>query len=314
MKGWTTIALLTTLAAGGRDMNSSMPGGRAPSEPTVAIATALRFDHASIAAGGYGLRLPGSLVPAHRPVRPRMDARSHRFSDAPAARGTAGVVYCKRTVGSTAAHVVSVDLNRADIHVTVRVASGGIGRCESWKRIINRLRPTAAITGTYYDPATFIPVGTIIAEGVVHQPGTVGTALTLTSDNRCRFVRGRLPLAAPGSRTTLRAGPRLVDQGQVSLMPREEGFHDPGIMVRKPRAAVGLTRANKLLLVTVTRPLFLREMAKVMLALGAENAMCMDGGSSTGLYYGGKSYQVPQRVMTNVLVVYAGTSSKAVSS
>ena len=32
MKGWTTIALLTTLAAGGRDMNSSMPGGRALSE------------------------------------------------------------------------------------------------------------------------------------------------------------------------------------------------------------------------------------------------------------------------------------------
>jgi exopolysaccharide biosynthesis protein len=43
-----------------------------------------------------------------------------------------------------------------------------------------------------------------------------------------------------------------------------------------------------------------------MLALGAVNAMCMDGGSSTGLYYAGKSYQVPTRVMTNVLMVYAG--------
>jgi exopolysaccharide biosynthesis protein len=43
-----------------------------------------------------------------------------------------------------------------------------------------------------------------------------------------------------------------------------------------------------------------------MQSLGAYNAMCMDGGSSAGLYYAGKSYQVPRRVMTNVLMVYTG--------
>jgi exopolysaccharide biosynthesis protein len=59
----------------------------------------------------------------------------------------------------------------------------------------------------------------------------------------------------------------------------------------------------------VTKPLYLREMAKVMQALGAVEAMCMDGGSSAGLYYAGKSYQVPRRVMTNMLVVYAGPSA-----
>jgi hypothetical protein len=40
-------------------------------------------------------------------------------------------------------------------------------------------------------------------------------------------------------------------------------------------------------------------------------AMCMDGGSSAGLYYAGKSYQVPRRVMTNVLIVYAGPRALA---
>ena len=107
-------------------------------------------------------------------------------------------------------------------------------------------------------------------------------------------------------RTALHAGPRLIDQGRVSLMPALEGFRDPAIFARKPRAAVGLTKQNKLLLVTVTKPLYLREMARLMLALGAADAMCMDGGSSTGLYCAGKSYQVPRRVMTNVLMVYAG--------
>jgi exopolysaccharide biosynthesis protein len=113
-------------------------------------------------------------------------------------------------------------------------------------------------------------------------------------------------MARPELQTALRAGPRLIDQGRVSLMPAIEGFRDPSILARKPRAAVGVTRWNKLLLVTVTRPLYLREMARVMLSLGAVNAMCMDGGSSTGLYYAGKSYQVPTRTMTNVLLVYSG--------
>src|SRR5437762_12379906 len=68
---------------------------------------------------------------------------------------TPGVAYHKAPVGPVTAHVVQVDLNRSDIRVTVGVASGGIGRHETWSGIINRLRPTAAITGTYYDPATF---------------------------------------------------------------------------------------------------------------------------------------------------------------
>jgi hypothetical protein len=219
---------------------------------------------------------------------------------------TPGVAYRKQALGSITAHIVQVDLNRADVRVTVGVASGGVGRGETWSRLINRLRPTAAITGTYYDPATFIPVGTIIADGIgVHQ-GTVGTALAFTTDNRAHFFRGPLTIPQPELQSALRAGPRLIDQGRVSLMPGIEGFRDPSIFAHKPRAAVGVTRNNKLLLVTVTRPLLLREMARVMLALGAVNAMCMDGGSSTGLYYAGKSYQVPTRVMTNVLMVYAG--------
>jgi exopolysaccharide biosynthesis protein len=45
----------------------------------------------------------------------------------------------------------------------------------------------------------------------------------------------------------------------------------------------------------------------VMQALGADHSMCMDGGSSTGLYYAGRSYHAPRRVMTNVLLIYAGS-------
>jgi exopolysaccharide biosynthesis protein len=205
--------------------------------------------------------------------------------------------------------VVQVDLNRRDVRVTVGLASGGIGRSERWGRMIQRLRPTAAITGTYYCTARLIPVGTIVADGVAVHRGAVGTALMVTPDNQARFEQSRRARRSAAVQTALHAGPRLVDHGRVSLAPRVEGFRDPSIFVRKPRAAVGLTKDRKLLLVTVTKPLYLREMAKVMQALGAVDAMCMDGGSSTGLYHAGRSYQVPSRVMTNMLLVYAGPTA-----
>ncbi len=276
-------------------------------------ALVLSVGSARFAAASSRARRSWSAVSANRPDGARAVARHGRRHVArhPNRRPTGlppftpGVAYRRQAVGSTIAHVVQVDLNRADVRVTVGVAVGGIGRCETWSRIINRLRPTAAITGTYYDPATFIPVGTIVSNGISVHQGTVGTALTFTAGNQARFCRGPLTVARPDLLTALRAGPRLIDQGRVSLMPGIEGFRDPSILARKPRAAVGLTRGHKMLLVTVTKPLYLREMARVMLSLGATNAMCMDGGSSTGLYYAGKSYQVPRRVMTNVLMVYA---------
>jgi hypothetical protein len=215
-------------------------------------------------------------------------------------------VYRRRSLSLATADVVQVDLSRDDIHITVEVASGGLGRAERWPHIIHRLRPTAAITGTYYDVATFLPVGTIVAGGVAICRGSVGTALTFTAENQARLTPCRGAARLAGVQTALHAGPRLLDQGRVSLSPAAEGFRDPGIFARKPRAAVGLTWANKLLLVTVARPLYLREMAEVMRALGASDALCMDGGSSAGLYCAGKSYQVPSRRMTNLLVVYTG--------
>ncbi len=288
---WVGSSEVTVVHATSHHPGSLRHAAKYGSPPASGYPAALHRSRRSLRAPASGGRRTHGTKP-----KPRRDAHS------PA---TPGVAYRKQAVGSVTAHIVQVDLNRADVQVTVGVANGGIGRCETWSRIIGRLRPTAAITGTYYDPATFIPVGTIIANGIgVHQ-GMIGTALTFSGDNRARFIRGRLPLSTMGLATVLRAGPRLVDQGRVSLMPSVEGFRDPSIFVRKPRAAVGLTGQNKLLLVTVTKPVYLREMARVMLSLGAYNAMCMDGGSSAGLYYAGKSYQVPRRVMTNVLMVYA---------
>jgi len=70
------------------------------------------------------------------------------------------------------------------------------------------------------------------------------------------------------------------------------------------RAALGLTATNKLLLVTIARPITLSRLAKLMKALGARDAINLDGGTSTAIAYRGRVLHRPGRRLTNVLLVY----------
>jgi hypothetical protein len=223
-----------------------------------------------------------------------------------------GVVYRKVVIGGTPVHVVQADLNRKSVQVTIALPEGGIGHAESWSHLIGRARPAAALTGTYFDIPTAIPVGTIRIHGKTVHRGKVGTALAISGENRARLVACRPGGADDWSAyaSVLRAGPRLLDQGRVSLYPQLEGFRDRAIMAQKSRAATGITRHNKLLLVGVARPISLRKLAAIMAVLGAHDAMCMDGGTSAGLYYHGKSYVVPHRALTNLLVIYDAPASR----
>src|SRR3989441_7989082 len=81
-------------------------------------------------------------------------------------------------------------------------------------------------------------------------------------------------------------GPRLVKDGQVFVPFAWEWFSPRHVRERAPRTAVGITVANKVLLVTVdgrgrqNTGMTLREMAELMVQLGARDAMNLDGGSS----------------------------------
>jgi exopolysaccharide biosynthesis protein len=251
------------------------------------------------------MALRGARTKAHKPAARR--ARSANVARrVPARSDRQAVAVEKRVALGVTAHVVTVNTASPAVRMTVALAAGGIGSGEAWSQMIGRLRPTAAITGTYFNTANLVPVGSLIAGGSLLHVGSVGTALVIDKAGRPRLITCR-----PGNRpnwsdcnTGLRAGPRLLTRGKVTLYPQWEGFRDPAVTARRPRAAVGITRHGKLLLVTVERPLYLSELARVMRALGARDAMCMDGGTSAALYCRGKSYRVPGRSLTNLLLVY----------
>jgi hypothetical protein len=91
-------------------------------------------------------------------------------------------------------------------------------------------------------------------------------------------------------------GPRLLVGGRVAVAARAEGFaplEAPGfftsfVRARNPRTLAGVRRDGSLLLVTVdgrqpgwSAGVTLREAARVMRALGARDALNLDGGGST---------------------------------
>jgi exopolysaccharide biosynthesis protein len=116
-------------------------------------------------------------------------------------------------------------------------------------------------------------------------------------------------------------GPRLVKNGVVYVSKHEERFKTDIAKGRAARTAIGITRDNKVLLVTVdglprgkgphngseSIGMTLEELADLMLNLGAVEAMNLDGGSSTTMWIQGKVINHPvsgsQQRVSNALIV-----------
>jgi hypothetical protein len=117
-------------------------------------------------------------------------------------------------------------------------------------------------------------------------------------------------------------GPRLVKNGVVYVSKFEEKFKADIAKGRAARTAVGITREDKILLVTVdglsrgknnrssvreSIGMTLEELADLMIDLGAVEAMNLDGGSSTTMWINGRvvnqTVSGSQSRVSNALVV-----------
>jgi exopolysaccharide biosynthesis protein len=117
------------------------------------------------------------------------------------------------------------------------------------------------------------------------------------------------PLGAfADAREAIGCGPRLLTNGRVTVDPAAEGFRDPKILYASAaRSAAGLTRDGRLILATSDGTI--RQMADVMLRLGASDAMALDGGASAGLWYRGRYVTAPGRLLNNALLIVPKSST-----
>ena len=139
---------------------------------------------------------------------------------------------------------------------------------------------------------------------------------------------------APGADTTLPrtarpwaptealgAGPLLVRSGRVRVSGAEEGFGDGHVRTNHPRTAVGRTADGALVLLVVdgrqplSRGASLDETARLMRALGATDAVNLDGGGSSAVVVRGVRLNRPvggttEREVHNALVVTCGEGGR----
>jgi Phosphodiester glycosidase len=122
---------------------------------------------------------------------------------------------------------------------------------------------------------------------------TGSTANLLPVGAILRLTDGTLPAEFANYPHAIGAGPLLVQNRQIVLNAKAEGFSDAFSRQTAVRSAIGVTATGNLLIATVhnrvdgTGPT-LWETAKIVQQLGSVNALNLDGGSSTSLYLGGQ--------------------------
>src|SRR5207245_4228394 len=166
-------------------------------------------------------------------------ARAARAA-APACAHPSGVTFRHVRRAGVRASVVTVNLNDSSVKVSVALPRRGVGSRESFGSLLHRVRPAAAVTGTYFGLRDSQPVGDIVIGGRLVNTGFVGTALAITGENRARFVETRRWRSRDWSdyETVICGGPRLVTNGRALLVPRADAFRDRSPFPRRARTAV----------------------------------------------------------------------------
>jgi exopolysaccharide biosynthesis protein len=99
-------------------------------------------------------------------------------------------------------------------------------------------------------------------------------------------------------------GPTLVRDGVLDVDPSAEGFNDRKILsMSAARSAIGVTPSGHLLMITCSAAT-IPQLAHIMKNLGCWDAMNLDGGASSVLWYKGKYLTTPGREMSNTLLAF----------
>ncbi|MGW9531115.1 phosphodiester glycosidase family protein [Paenibacillus terrae] len=210
------------------------------------------------------------------------------------------------------AKVVTISMLHPKVNLDVALAGNTIGKVENLSGLAKRNQAVVAINGTYFDAYTQssykTPYGYLVSHGKLlkKSSGDQRTVFTYDANHLAELVSGPAfeeRLSEGNVEGALQAGPRLVTNGKVSLNVKAEGFKDPKILTGGgARSALGITRDHKLILLT-TGGATIPQLAQIMKQAGAYQAMNLDGGASSGLYYNGSYLTTPGRQISNAIIV-----------
>lgn len=206
-------------------------------------------------------------------------------------------------VGGVPVTLVKVDLRHRGVLVSPVLPRWGLGHAgETVLNLARRSGARAVINGSYFHPQTYAPAGDLVVHGRLLTDGRIPAALAITPDNRAVIgsVSGQ---SWRGMETVVASGPQIV-RGGVAQQHYSGVFRDPAVFAYAQRSAVGLSSNRDLMLVTTNARLSVPQMARVMVGLGARDALLLDGGSSAALAWDGQPVKASGRIVAYGIGVY----------
>lgn len=198
-------------------------------------------------------------------------------------------------------HAIHVDMSRSDIAATTYYNP----RLRSFSATAQEVQPIAAITGTFFAWENQQPVADVIVNGQKEATGYRGSVLAVDWFGKVSIFDAPVKKAVDyfPYRHALRGMVRILRKGKVCPDPRSQGFRDSRIWGSAARTAVGLTEKGKLVMVATTSSVTLSQLAGALKSRGAVDAVSLDGGGSTMLYYRGKYKVSTTRPLSTVFMI-----------
>lgn len=200
--------------------------------------------------------------------------------------------------GPWAIHLLDVDLDRCNAVVAVASADTNARRVRT-SQLIRDLQRRADVLGgvnaDFFSLTTGRPTGLLVAEGLEMVPPSAQSVLAFDSAGTASisvFTQAAGTLAPFHPRNAVGGRPRIV-RDSLTVADIDSAGGKSFAAGRHPRTAVGLARnARRLIFVVVDgrqKPysdgMTLRELASLMLSLGARDALNLDGGGSATMVY-----------------------------
>jgi exopolysaccharide biosynthesis protein len=205
--------------------------------------------------------------------------------------------YIYSSKGPWAINVLEVNLGKCNEAIAVKGADSAAGRTKTTV-LLSQLAQSKQVLGgvnaDFFDLKTGIPIGLLITNGRMLNPPDAEASLAFDSTGMAviaKFSKKSNSLAPFYPREAVGGRIELIRDSSIVVAP--DTAKEPSFVARNPRTAAGVSRNGKrLILVTIDgrqKPYSdgttLHETAEILRALGAYDALNLDGGGSTTLVY-----------------------------
>jgi hypothetical protein len=216
------------------------------------------------------------------------------------------ITYAKRIIAGQPMHVITADPHASDARVSAFLAQTPSSEA-SFSSLVQACHPRVAVAGTYFSLSTKVPIGDIVIDGQLRSFGGFGTAFAVTANGDVSFhpVPHGHHVDWSSYATVIAAGPTLLAAGQYAVNPIAEGYHDPHVLGKAARGAVGVRADGDVVIALTMSSITLTTLAQIMQTLQCTDAIALDGGGSLCLYYDGQYIISPGRKLTNLLIIGA---------